>query len=245
MLLCLVAAACLYLNPLAQLVGRRPLVAGVHRWSGILLPVPLLLGLLSPEFRADLRRLNRFAVYDRRWLRAVRRGLTKPKDRPAGKFNAGQKLYAGWIAGAVLVMMFTGLPMWFMGFLPFLSRAGAIFVHDILAWVIALVLVGHLRKAYADPEARRGMRTGYVTRPWADRQPSPVAGRGTRRRAGRPIRQEQARVPHEGCPGADVRKRMVRASAHHRLTHSSTGARRALPGPPSTHPYSTHPWQPS
>ncbi|MFE7414836.1 cytochrome b/b6 domain-containing protein [Streptomyces laurentii] len=169
MLICLAAAACLYLNPLAQLVGRRPLVAGVHRWSGILLPVPLLLGLLSAEFRADLRRLNRFAVYDRRWLRAVRRGLTKPQDRPAGKFNAGQKLYAGWIAGAVLVMMFTGLLMWFMGFLPFLSRAGAIFVHDILAWAIALVLAGHLRKAYADPEARRGMRTGYVTRPWADR----------------------------------------------------------------------------
>ncbi|MGW3074350.1 cytochrome b/b6 domain-containing protein [Kitasatospora sp. NPDC001132] len=169
MLLCLASAACLYLGPLAQLVGRRFLVATVHKWSGILLPLPLLLGLLCAEFRADLRRLNRFAPYDREWLRAVRRRWTWPEARPAGKFNAGQKLFAGWIAGAVLVMAATGLLMWFRGLLPFVSRTSAIFVHDVLAWLIALVLYGHLRKAFQDPEARRGMRTGYVSRAWAQR----------------------------------------------------------------------------
>jgi formate dehydrogenase subunit gamma len=172
MMICLTTAACLYLGPLAQLVGRRHLMAMVHEWSGILLPAPLLLGLLSSEFRADLRRLNRFAEYDRQWLRAARRRLTSPQARPAGKFNAGQKLYAGWIASAVLVMMFTGLLMWFMGLLPFISRTSAIFVHDILAWTITFVLIGHIRRAYADPEARLGMRTGYVSRSWADRHHS-------------------------------------------------------------------------
>ncbi|MFE3254689.1 cytochrome b/b6 domain-containing protein [Nocardia sp. NPDC059091] len=170
MLLCATTAAFLYIGPLAQLVGRRDIVVTVHEWSGVLLPVPVLLGLFSPAFRADLRKLNRFAPYDRRWLRAVRRRLTAPSERPAGKFNAGQKLYAGWIAGAVLVMMFTGLLMWFMHLLPGISRTSAIFVHDVLAWGIAAVLVGHIRKAYQDPEARRGMRTGYVDRVWADRQ---------------------------------------------------------------------------
>ncbi|MFL4910039.1 cytochrome b/b6 domain-containing protein [Streptomyces sp. MMS24-I2-30] len=172
MLLCLVTAACLYLGPVAQLVGRRHLMVTVHEWSGILLPVPFLLGLMSAEFRADLRRLNRFAVYDRQWLRAVRRRLTSPQARPAGKFNAGQKLYAGWIAGAVLLMMFTGLLMWFMGLLPFISRTSAIFVHDCLAWAMTAVLLGHLRTAYGDPEARLGMRTGYVSRAWAERHHS-------------------------------------------------------------------------
>ncbi|MFF4836409.1 cytochrome b/b6 domain-containing protein [Streptomyces sp. NPDC001315] len=169
MLLCLVSAACLYLGPLAQLVGRRHLMVTVHEWSGISLPLPLLLGLFSAEFRADLRRINRFAVYDRQWLRAVRRRRTSPEARPAGKFNAGQKIYAGWIAGAVLVMMFTGLLMWFMGLLPFISRTSAIFVHDLLAWAITFVVLGHMRKAFEDPEARLGMRTGYVSRSWADR----------------------------------------------------------------------------
>ncbi|MBK3642787.1 cytochrome b/b6 domain-containing protein [Streptomyces sp. MBT33] len=172
MLLCLVSAACLYLGPLAQLVGRRHLLVTVHEWSGISLPLPPLLGLLSPAFRADLRRLNRFAVYDRQWLRAVRRRRTSPEARPAGKFNAGQKLYAGWIAGAVPVMLFTGLLMWFLGLLPFISRTSAIFVHDILAWAITFVLLGHVSKALKDPEARLGMRTGYVSHEWAQRHHS-------------------------------------------------------------------------
>jgi formate dehydrogenase subunit gamma len=169
MLVCLVSAACLYLGPLSQLVGRRYLMVTVHEWSGISLPLPFLLGLLSADFRADLRRINRSAVYDRQWLRAARKRWNWPEARPAGKFNAGQKLYAGWIAGAVLLMMFTGLLMWFMGLLPSISRTSAIFVHDLLAWAIAVVLLGHLRKALEDPEARLGMRTGYVSRSWAER----------------------------------------------------------------------------
>ncbi|CAL9280473.1 cytochrome b/b6 domain-containing protein [Streptomyces sp. SudanB182_2057] len=168
MLLCLVSAACLYFGPLALLVGRRHLMVTVHEWSGISLPLPFLLGLLSAEFRADLRRLNRFAVYDRQWLRAVRRRRTAAGARPAGKFNAGQKLYAGWIAGAVLTMMSTGLLMWFTGLLPLISRTSAIFVHDLLAWAITFVLIGHTRRALGDPEARLGMRTGYVSRSWAE-----------------------------------------------------------------------------
>ncbi|MEU9044930.1 MULTISPECIES: cytochrome b/b6 domain-containing protein [unclassified Kitasatospora] len=172
MLACLASAACLYFGPLAQLVGRRYLMVTIHEWSGILLPLPFLLGLLSAEFRADLRRLNRFAPYDREWLRAARRRRTEPGARPAGKFNAGQKLYAGWIAGAVLVMAFTGLLMWFTGLLPSISRTSAIFVHDVLAWAIAIVVIGHLCKAFQDPESRRGMRTGYVRRSWAERHHS-------------------------------------------------------------------------
>lgn len=170
MLLCATTAACLYFGPLAQLVGRRDLVVTVHEWSGVLLPAPVLLGLFSSAFRADLRRLNRFAPYDRRWLRAVRRRLMAPSERPAGKFNAGQKLYAGWIAGAVLVMLGTGLLMWFTHLLPGISRTSVIFVHDALAWGIAAVLTGHIRKALQDPEARRGMRTGFVDRGWAERE---------------------------------------------------------------------------
>ncbi|MEV0588651.1 cytochrome b/b6 domain-containing protein [Nonomuraea sp. NPDC050310] len=167
LLLCAGTAACLYLPPLAQLVGRRHLMVVVHEWSGLLLPVPVLLGLTSRVFRADLRRLNRFAPYDRQWLRAVRRGT--PGPRPAGKFNAGQKLYAGWIAGAVPIMLATGLLMWFTGLLPVIPRASALFVHDLTALAIAIVVLGHLRLAYRDPEARRGMRTGVVTRAWAKR----------------------------------------------------------------------------
>ncbi|MFB4270563.1 cytochrome b/b6 domain-containing protein [Nonomuraea sp. GTA35] len=165
MLLCAGSAAFLYFAPLAQLVGRRHLLVVVHEWSGLLLPAPFLLGLAARSFRADLRRLNRLAPYDRQWLRAARRGT--PGPRPAGKFNAGQKIWAGWIAGAVPVMAFTGLLMWFTGALPWISRTSAIFVHDVTALAIAVVVLGHIRLAYRDPEARRGMRSGSVTWGWA------------------------------------------------------------------------------
>ncbi|MFC4529166.1 cytochrome b/b6 domain-containing protein [Sphaerisporangium dianthi] len=172
MLLCVGTAACLYFSPLAQLVGRRHLVESVHQWTGVLLPAPYLLGLASSAFRADLRRLNRWARYDNEWMRAVRKGWTSPALRPAGKFNAGQKIYAGWIAGAVPIMMFTGLLMWFAGLLPGISRTSAIFVHDVTALAIAVVLLGHMRLAYRDPQARGGMRTGSVERAWAKREHS-------------------------------------------------------------------------
>ncbi|MGP3632830.1 cytochrome b/b6 domain-containing protein [Streptomyces sp. 24-1644] len=169
-LLCVATAAFLYVPQLAELVGRRHLVVTVHEWSGLLIPVPLLAGLVSRALRADLSRLNRFAPYDRQWLRAALRRDHRDASRPAGKFNAGQKLYAAWIAGALLVMLGTGLLMWFTGIAPLVWRTSATFVHDWLALAVGIVLAAHMAKALADPEARRGMRTGSVERRWARRR---------------------------------------------------------------------------
>ncbi|MCM3810037.1 cytochrome b/b6 domain-containing protein [Streptomyces sp. DR7-3] len=168
--MCVFSAGCLYLPALAELVGRRALVVTIHEWTGILTPVPALLGLASRAFRADLTRINRFGPQDRVWLRAALRRDHRRQERPAGKFNAGQKLYASYIAGAVLVMAGTGLLMWFTGLAPLVWRTSATFVHDWLALAVVAVLIGHIGKAFADPEARRGMRTGRVEREWAARE---------------------------------------------------------------------------
>ncbi|KRD16228.1 MULTISPECIES: cytochrome b/b6 domain-containing protein [unclassified Streptomyces] len=167
---CVATAACLYIPEFAQLVGRRELVVRVHEWAGLALPVPVLAGLASRAFRADLRHLNRFGPYDRRWLRAVLRRDKRRESRPAAKFNAGQKIYSSWIAGATLVMLGTGLLMWFTHLTPIMWRTSATFVHDWLALTIGIVLAGHIGMALGDPEARRGMRTGSVSREWAERE---------------------------------------------------------------------------
>jgi formate dehydrogenase subunit gamma len=165
MLICLVTAAMLYLPALAEIVGRRRLVVTVHEWAGIMLPVPVLAGLASRAFRHDLKLLNRFASYDWSWLRdAIRR---RPESlRLAGKFNAGQKVYASFAAGAALVMIGTGLMMWFPNMVVVTLRTGATFVHDWLALAIGAVVIGHIWMAARDPEARLGMRTGFVTPQW-------------------------------------------------------------------------------
>ncbi|SHL39794.1 cytochrome b/b6 domain-containing protein [Streptomyces yunnanensis] len=162
----LLTAACLYVPYLAELVGRRSLLVTLHEWAGIALPAPLLAGLVSRAFRADLGRLNRFGPQDRGWVRAALRG----HHRPSGKFNAGQKLYAALVAGAALVMIGTGLILWFPSLVPLLWRTGATFVHDWIALLIGVLVIGHVWMAARDPEARRGLRTGHVSRAWARRE---------------------------------------------------------------------------
>ncbi|MFE0173986.1 cytochrome b/b6 domain-containing protein [Streptomyces sp. NPDC059002] len=165
--LCVATAACLYIPQFAELVGRRALVVTVHEWSGLLLPAPFLAGLASRAFRGDLRLMNRFGAHDTAWLRSVLRRGPRPA---AGKFNAGQKLFAGWLAGAVLVMLGTGLLMWFTHLAPLTWRTSSTFVHDWLALAVGVVLAGHVGMALGDPEARRGMRTGSVDPGWAERE---------------------------------------------------------------------------
>ena len=167
---CVATAACLYIPQFAELVGRRELVVRIHEWAGLALPVPVLAGLASRLFRADLGFLNRFGPHDRVWLRAAVRRDKRRSSRPAGKFNAGQKIYAAWIAGAEHHQRRTGLIMWFTHLTPLQWRTSATFVHDWLALTIGIVLAGHIGMALGDPEARRGMRTGLVSREWAERE---------------------------------------------------------------------------
>ncbi|HEV7188463.1 MAG TPA: hypothetical protein VGN28_11260, partial [Blastococcus sp.] len=70
LLLSILTAAVLYNGSLALLVGHRHVVEVVHVYAGYALPVPILGGLLSRAYRADLTRLNRFAPSDWRWLRS-------------------------------------------------------------------------------------------------------------------------------------------------------------------------------
>jgi len=165
--LCIATAAVLYIGPLSVLVGRRALVERIHVYAGIALPLPVVLGLLSQPFRADLRRLNRFSPMDWTWLRASDR---RSGRLPVGKFNAGQKINAAFIAGAILVMLGTGLVMRYANHWPVSYRTGATWVHDWLAYGIAAMIAGHLYFATRDPMARRGMRTGLVTTQWARRE---------------------------------------------------------------------------
>ena len=164
MVVCLVTAAILYNGSISLRVGHRHLVALIHVYCGMALPLPMLLGLVSRAYRADLARLNRFTAHDRRWLRARNR----PAETDAiGKFNAGQKLNSWLSCGAILVLLGTGIIMYFVGLAPLAWRTGATFVHDWFALGVGLLVLGHIFKAAADAEARRGMRHGSVDARWA------------------------------------------------------------------------------
>jgi formate dehydrogenase subunit gamma len=136
-------------------------------YAGYALPVPMLLGLASAAYRADLSVLDRFTREDWRWLRSRNR---RDGTFAVGKFNAGQKLNASLVAGSVLVMVGTGTLMFFTGLVRLSWRTGATFVHDWFALGLGLLVLGHVWFAIADPQAREGMRRGRVDRRWAERE---------------------------------------------------------------------------
>jgi formate dehydrogenase subunit gamma len=164
MLVCLGTAAVLYVSALAILVGHRQVVELVHVWSGFALPVPLLVGLVAPSYRAELRRLDRFTRHDWRWLRSSTR---RDGSIPVGKYNAGQKLNGALSAGAIAVLLLTGTVMYVTGLAPLAWRTGATLTHDWSALAVGLLVLGHLSFALRDPIAMRSLRTGTVPRQWA------------------------------------------------------------------------------
>src|SRR5713101_2228768 len=165
MLTLLATGFSLYAGPLSTLVGRRNLVRNIHVYSGLLLPLPVLLAIVthaSAELRADLGRLNRWTRDDRTWWRRGRRAAAR-----LGKFNPGQKLNATFIGAAMVVMLMTGSIMrWFE---PFSDswRQGATFVHDWFAIGLLFAITGHILLAFRDPDALNGMVHGWVKPSWA------------------------------------------------------------------------------
>lgn len=164
MITCIGTAAILYNGSLAIGIGHRRWVELVHVYSGFALPVPMVIGVVSVAYRADLRRLNRFTRTDWHWLRSRRR---RDGSIRVGKFNAGQKLNSSLTAGSVLVLLGTGTIMWFPDLTRLTWRTGATFVHDWFALGLGLLVLGHIFFAFNDPEARRGMRHGRVSARWA------------------------------------------------------------------------------
>jgi formate dehydrogenase subunit gamma len=57
--------------------------------------------------------------------------------------------------------------MYFVRLAPLPWRSGATLMHDWFSLALGLLVVGHVIFALKDPEARRGMRTGSVSRAWA------------------------------------------------------------------------------
>jgi formate dehydrogenase subunit gamma len=156
----------LYFGSLADVVGHRAVVANIHLWTGVALPLPLLISVAGPwgmRMRQDLRRINAWSKEEVEWLRAFGRQPARVLD----KFNPGQKLNAIFIGSSIVIMLATGFILKWFRFFPVSWRTGATFVHDVLAFAIFVVVIGHIIFALTHWGSLRSMFRGWVSEEWA------------------------------------------------------------------------------
>ncbi len=109
-------------------------------------------------------------VLDGRWLGAVKHYAMHERDKvpPAGKYNAGQKLFF-WVQSLLgIVFVATGLLLWF----PESFGAGLLntmrLLHYAATLAAGLLLILHVYLGtVAYPGTARGMIDGKVTTAWA------------------------------------------------------------------------------
>lgn len=167
-LVLLATGGSLYFEPLSTIVGHRHTVKTIHVYSGLLLPLPVLVGVLLPRgrlLREDISRFNRWTVDDRRWWSRRKRAGVK-----LGKFNPGQKLNAIFVGAAIVLMLGTGSIMRWFGPFPDSIRTGATFVHDWVFITLVVVIIGHIMFAFGDGDSLRSMVRGWVPEQWARRE---------------------------------------------------------------------------
>jgi formate dehydrogenase subunit gamma len=154
----------LYFGTFFGIVMQRHLMAQIHLWSGLALPIPIIVSLLGPwgsQMRRDVRRINYWTRREVEWMRTLGKSPLE-----ADKFNPGQKLNAIFIAAVIILMLATGAVLQWFRLFPVPWREGATFVHDVFAYAIFAVVIGHVTMALTHPESLRSMFSGWVSEKW-------------------------------------------------------------------------------
>jgi formate dehydrogenase subunit gamma len=148
---------------LATWLGGGQTIRAVHPWIGVVFSVGIVLMLVT--WVRDMR----FERSDRTWARRLgqytREGHT---GVDVGRFNAGQKGYFWFVIVFGLMLLLTGIPLWF----PSLMSAGWEQAARLLHHVAYLLMFGgfiiHVFMSTALlPGTLPAMTTGRVTRRWA------------------------------------------------------------------------------
>ena len=132
----------LYFGSFFGIVLPRHLIEMIHLWSGLALPIPIIVSLLGPwgaSMRHDVRRVNYWTRDEIHWLRTFAQSKLR-----ADKFNPGQKLNAIFIGAAIPIMLVTGSMLQWFRFFSVSWRSGATFVHDLFAFAIFFAVIGHV-----------------------------------------------------------------------------------------------------
>ena len=149
---------------LSYVFGGGPTVRAWHPLGGV-----IFIAAFTAMFR-NWRTQMRLDIDDRKWLRQAHRyAVHDTAGLPeAGRFNAGQKLLFWVQAVNGILLLASGIILWFPELMPRTLRVIAVLVHPFAAVVSMAGIIVHIYMGTAAvPEAFRGMIQGWVTPRWA------------------------------------------------------------------------------
>ncbi|RPH94757.1 hypothetical protein EHM69_06480 [candidate division KSB1 bacterium] len=138
-------------------------VRNLHTWVGLAFGAGLL-GLIILWFQNML-----FTKGDAKWLRALGGYFGWHRTLPAGKFNAGQKLFFWMFSVFGLALIVTGAAMAVLRISPQTNLALLYTVHDIAGVFFMVLIITHFYLGVIlNPHSLRSIFGGKVSRQWVD-----------------------------------------------------------------------------
>jgi len=149
---------------LAPLFGGGPMTRLLHPWFGIAFVIAWFFQFIN------WRHLMVWTDADRKWMRNIgpyAKNETKLEPEDVGFFNAGQKLQFWEIAIGGLILLITGLLMWWAEISGRLAVAISYVLHDIFALIMLGAIFIHIYlSTIGQPGTLHAMTRGVVTRAW-------------------------------------------------------------------------------
>jgi formate dehydrogenase subunit gamma len=148
---------------LYDVLGGGQTVRWLHPWAGVGFTVGIAYMLFA--WTRDML----FEADDRRWTREFRSyARTGHVDADVGRYNAGQKGYYWFAVLTGVVLLLTGIPLWYPSLLDSGWNLTARFVHHAFFLLTVGGFIIHVYMSTALlPGTIRGMTTGRVERRWA------------------------------------------------------------------------------
>jgi formate dehydrogenase subunit gamma len=156
-----------YLYWLAAVVGGGAAARAWHPWFGLIFTLSLFVTFV--QWHRDMQ----ITGADRAWGKAIPEYIKNEDDKlpPTGRFNYGQKLFFWGIFYGVILLLLSGVALWYTETLPWslrFVRYAVILVHASVALItIGLFLIHVYMSAVLEEGSFGSMINGYVTRAWA------------------------------------------------------------------------------
>jgi len=125
---------------LAAILGGGPAARFWHPCLGVVFTI--VMTWMHSTWRSDMR----ITDADRQWTRAVRSYVENRDDDvpPSDRFNAGQKQFYWVMAGGTILLLLSGMVMWFPEYAPRALRPAAVVIHEVAALVTIGAFIIHV-----------------------------------------------------------------------------------------------------